>query len=637
MTTAQRIIELVHKISIGQETYYNDIPIMPDSEYDALYDELKQIDPNNPVLKTVGAKVPEDTKLQKMKHKIPMGSQAKVSSEEDFRKWVKKTGATSFVCQEKLDGISIELVYENGLLTKAITRGDGFEGESVLHTVSLMENVRDKFSNFSGSLRGEIILQKTRFEKYFKDDGYSNPRNTASGFTRKKTVDERLKHLKVIYFDVLTDNEIFHSESDKMNRIATLGLDRVETYFVGVENAVKWYNYYVEKLRDTLDYEIDGLIFKINDLEEQEMLGSQDNRPKGQIAWKFPNQEKKSTVEKITWQVGGTGRVTPVCHITPVELGGVTVTKASLYNYGYIERLEIGVGAKVVVSRAGDVIPRIERVLEKTKTEKCPNKCPDCHASLTQEGEYLLCTNKACPNVIKGSFEKWIKVLKIEECGPAFLDDIIENGLVYDIAGLYELKIEDLQKLDGYQKKKATNIVKQINKNKEVSLPVFLGGLGIEGASVSTFELIQAAGYDTLEKITAIYETGLENIDGIGEITAHNILNGLDIKANVIKRLLDYVTIKDQVEGKLSGKSFCFTGALEIKRGAAKKLVEDLGGTVKSSVSKGLTYLVQANPTSTSGKTKKALKYGTKVIGEDDFMDIVDYDIDKIMKMEGEV
>jgi len=638
MDKTQRIRDLEDKLTEAQDAYYAGEPVMSDAKYDALFDELRDLDPANPVLKRVGTKI-KDARLRKVKHEIPMGSQSKVNTKDDFLAWVKKTGADRFTVQEKLDGLSVELVYEKGELKTAITRGDGEEGEDVTHTVSEMSNVFGTLPDkFTGSLRGEIMFTKKAFDQLVGKSGeYTNPRNAAAGLTRRKDVHKAVPHMSVTYYDCLTDKLDFEKEHHKIRFMENaLKLGCVFTKVCSLDNAIAWYESYQEELRAELDHEIDGLVIKVADLEAQEALGETDGRPKGQVAWKFANEMRSTILEDVEWDVGLGGRVTPVAILKPVGIGGVTVTRATLHNVSNMTKLGVWKGAEVLVCRAGDVIPRLEQVVKPAKGNKFgyPTECPRCKAPTKFEGEFLTCPNSQCPAKIRGDILKWINTLGIDQAGESFVNAAVDAGLIKDPADLYTLQEDKLSKLPGFGKSSAKTIVDNVNKAKEIPLAKFLGALNIQNASESTFSALVNAGFETLDDLRTAAIKKMSLARGIGDTTAQVIFNGLAVKATLIDKLLkNGVSIKKKVVGKLTGRSFCFTGEISIKRPDAVKLVESMGGEVKSSVSKGLSYLVQASATSNSTKSQKAKSYGTEVIGESEFFKLVEFSIQKLRSL----
>lgn len=364
-----RVKKLEKLLTEAQTSYYDGDPIMGDDEYDALADELADLDPKNKALRRVGTASLSNA-LQKAKHAIPMGSQKKVNTEQEFRNWVIKTKAKFFTIQEKLDGLSVELVYKKGKLVQAITRGDGETGEDITHNAQQIKNVLPRIPGFSGSIRGEIIIPISTFNKHLKgkvfgkDKTYKNPRNAAAGMARSKKVVKTVKFLKVISFDCDAEGIEFKKEHHKIRFLEEKGVECVFTKVVDIDGAIKGYNHYAAKKRAKIDHEIDGLVLKVNGLKKQKALGEVDGRPKGQIAWKFAAEMRETTLRDVTWEVGLTGRITPVAHVVPVVVSGAEIKKISLHNIAYFKSLKLFEGCRVLISRRGDVIPYLEKNLD---------------------------------------------------------------------------------------------------------------------------------------------------------------------------------------------------------------------------------------------------------------------------------
>lgn len=633
-----KIKELEKIITKAQRAYYNGQPILADKAYDKLVDELTKLRPDSPALKRVGYTPDLFSPLQKIKHTIPMGSQSKVVTEEEFDVWVKKTGATRFVIQEKIDGLSVELVYKDGKLRQAITRGDGTTGEDITHNVVRMRNVEKTLAGFTGSLRGEIILFKHHFEDMKKKDSeLKTPRNAAAGIARRKTP-LGAELLEVLYFDVLSDDVDFKTETQKNAFIKNLLLSRPITITGDLKLMKETYKKYLDSLRAESAYEIDGLVVKVDSLDRQAELGEVNGRPKGQIAWKFPSVAEETRLESIEWEYGLTGRHTPVAVLKPVQIGGVTVQRASLHTWSNVVKLGLHLGCGVLVSRRNDVIPHVEEVTELVGMSKRVGlnplrQCLRCKADLKFEGEFLMCPSPTCPGKLEGDFKKWIKCLELDFLGDAFIDRMFARWPVKGLWNLYQLSPKHIAKLPGYAGTSAQRAYDQIQKRKELPLALFMGALNIPNAAESTFQLLVDAGYDTLEKLQRAPARDLAGIHGIGDITAKSIVTGLWEKEHTIEKLLEYVTIAKKVVGKLSGISFCFTGEIEIRRPMAERLVKEHGGTIKSSVTKDLTYLVQADPKSQSGKSQKAHQNGVKIISGADFLKMIDFNLATLRRL----
>lgn len=624
-----RIKELSELIVKARNDYYNDQPTVSDKVFDAWVDELRDLEPNHTAVTSVGAPI-APTVWQKAKHQIPMGSLDKVNTPDEFAKWVNDTCPNEdlFVC-EKLDGLSVELIYENGKFVQGITRGDGEIGEDISSNVINMGGVQKtiKGSNFTGSLRGEIILTKSKHKKYFADK--ANPRNAASGVS-KRLDGVGSEHLDVLLYQVLGDVD-FETEEDQYIFLKKHGFKtpNYQTVVWGTNKqsadalVIEAWKAYQGPVRDNLDYDIDGLVIRISDFAKQMALGDKDLRPKGAKAFKFENEARESVIREIHWQVGNSGRLTPVAIVDPVSLVGATITRASIYNLAYIYALGIGVGAKVLVVRANDVIPRIEEVIKKPASlEKGPTHCPECNGAVVMDGENLVCTNSDdCPAQVKGRIKNWVSELNILELGTTLIDKMVDTKLIANVSDLYTLTVDQIASLDRMGDKSAKNVYESLWKINPITLDMFIGALSIPMIGSSSIRLLMDAGYDSLDKILNLTTSEIEDIKGMGPARADSLVKGLKKYKKVIRSLLDNgLKIKDKVIGSLTGKSFCFTGSMKNKRPVLEQMVVDAGGTVKSSVGKGLAYLVIDDVNSTSSKATAAKKIGTKLLSEDEFL-----------------
>lgn len=621
--TNNRIRELETKIFQARNDYYNGTPTVSDKIFDAWVDELRLLDPTSKAVTAIGSPV-APSEWKKAKHQIPMGSLDKVNIPDELSKWAKDmaNGEKLFVT-EKLDGLSIEVIYEHGSLVQGITRGDGETGEDITVNVAKMSGVHSHLKHkFTGSLRGEIIMKKSIHKKHFADK--ANPRNAASG-TSKRLDGVGVEHLDILFYQVLGDVD-FKTEAKQFNWLEQQGLNTPNfwTFNDASEVNTHW-RQYQDKERDKLDYDIDGLVIRINDMAKQIALGEKDLRPKGAIAFKFDNEARESVIRDIIWQVGNSGRITPVAVVDPVQLVGATVTRASIYNMSYIEELKLDIGAAVLVARANDVIPRIEELVKGTgKVAKPPTSCPECNGVTRMDGENLVCTNTDyCRAQIIGRIKNWIKELNLLEWGDTLVEKLVDAKLVNDIADLYMLKVDDIANLDRLGEKTAKKVLDILEANKVIPLEVFLGALSIPMIGQSTIKAIMNEGCDTLERFGQLGAAQFEQVPGVGPTKAKFLADGLRHNQGLILRLMNHVKIKDKVIGTLTGKSVCFTGSMKNKRPVLEKMAADAGADVKSSVGKGLTYLIIADPNSTSSKAVAARKLGTKLISEDDFLDLV--------------
>jgi len=627
----QRVKELEDKIIKARHDYYNNQPIVSDKIYDAWVDELKLLSPNSLAVVTVGSPV-ISSEWKKAKHQIPMGSLDKVNLPTELDKWAKDNalGEALWVV-EKLDGLSIELIYERGNLIQAITRGDGIIGEDITANVIKMNGVFRELYNFStntashfnGSLRGEIIMAKSIHRKYFADK--ANPRNAASGVS-KRLDGIGSEHLSILFYQVLGDKD-FATEEEQFFWLTTHKLLTPNFWLFSTSEEVnKHWRTYQDVKRNNLDYDIDGLVIRINNLDVQVALGEKDLRPKGAMAFKFDNEARETIIRVIEWQVGNSGRLTPVATMDPVSLVGVSVSRASLYNLAYVQSLAIDVGATVLVSRANDVIPRVEELIKGTGTvAKPPDNCPACNHKVEIIGENIQCPNSlTCPTQVVGRIKNWIKELNLLEWGDTLIERLVQSGKVTKVSDLYKLSIDDLASIERMGKKSAQKCYDILWQSSEIPLEVFLGALSIPMIGSATIKLIMQAGCDTLEKFGQLHDSHFEQVPGVGPIKAKFLADGLKTNQSLILELLNNgVKIKPIVIGALTNKSICFTGSMNIKRPILEKMAIDAGASVKNTVGKGLTYLVIADPNSMSTKAVVARKLGTILLSENDFLRMV--------------
>ena len=628
--TTNRIKELADELLRAKYTYYNiKLPdgmlplVLSDKVYDTKENELRSLDPNHWVLKIVGAPQTQ-SEWKKAKHQIPMGSLNKVNTPAELSDWAKDKNCKVWFVTEKLDGLSIEVVYEHGKLVQAITRGDGETGEDITVNVIRMGGVNsDLKMDFNGSLRGEIIMLKSIHQKHFADK--ANPRNAASGVS-KRLDGMDVDKLDILFYQVLGDID-FNTEFDQFYWMATNNIGVPNHWrFKDADSVGKAWRTYQDKDRLALDYDIDGLVVRINDMAAQMSLGDKELRPLGAIAFKFDNEAKESIIRDIIWQVGNSGRITPVAVVDPVQLVGATVTRASIYNMAYITELGLDIGATVLVARANDVIPRIEELVKGTgKLAKPPKYCPECGSQPEMDGENLICTNTlTCRAQIIGRIKNWIKELNLLEWGDSLVEKLVDAQKVTTVADLYKLQVSDIANLDRLGDKTAKKCLDILWANKDVSLEVFLGALSIQMIGQSTIKAIMNAGCDTLEKFGQLGAAQFEQVPGVGPTKAMFLYEGLVRNQQLILDILtNGVTIKAKIIGTLTGKSICFTGAMKTKRPILEKMAAEAGADVKNSVGKGLTYLVIADPSSTSSKAQAARKLGTTLVSEEDFLELV--------------
>ena len=644
MAKEKRILDLEKTIKKHQDLYYNAQPEISDAEFDALWDELKALDPQNKLFFTVPLESTEG--FAKSEHIIPMGSQEKAADPPSFEAWALKMPFKEYIVQYKMDGASLELQYEEGHFVRAVTRGDGKIGDDITENVLKMKGlIKDIIVNegtaaadgakpFSGGIRCEVIMLRSIHQKYFKDK--ANCRNAANGLMKKKN-GELCEHLNLFAYDAVqgsignpfTGDVPFKTESEKLVWLKKAGFNCVEVKYCKSIAEVIEYRAHVMDIRPSLDYDIDGLVIKNDTIDPEDMKRA---RPEKQIAFKFSLEEAVTVLKEIEWSESG-ATYTPIALIEPVRLAGTTVKRASLANPNIIRALNLKIGSRVVVTKRGEIIPKIEALAENppdVKEIEYPDTCSVCGSPLTNEGTRLYCPNMSCPKLIHHRIEKWISVLDIRDFGITLIKRLFEMGRVNSITDLYTLTVEELAAIDRMGKLSAEKVYKALHSKKEISLTEFIAGFDIEGIGETMVEKLEEAGFNDLNELLRASEADFANVYQFGQVLSHTLVTNLSILKDEMTGLIDkgYIKIKPPLTSEegavLKGLSFCFTGELNtMKRAQAEALVKEKGGTVKSSVVKGLSYLVTNTPDSGSSKNKKAQELGTAIITEEAFLNLI--------------
>jgi DNA ligase (NAD+) len=636
-----RVKALERLIKKYQDSYYNGEAEISDAEFDLLWDELKSLDPGNSILKKVGADGQADggggaDGFPKAKHLIPMGSQEKAANPEEFRTWAEKIHPEVYVVQYKLDGASLELQYKKGKLVSAVTRGDGTVGDEITANALKMKGVvRDLGNGFSGGIRGEVVMTREVWKKKYQDK--ANCRNAANGIMRRKDGAGCEDLLFVTYDAAAPGNDAyFADEMQKIGWLKALGFTTTETReFAGAEDIIA-YRAEVADKRKKLDIDIDGLVVKDN---VTDMVDLRRPKPERQIAFKFELETAFSVLRGVEWSESG-ATYTPIGIVDPVRLAGTTVQRANLNNPDMIRAMGLKIGSAVSVVKRGEIIPKIEGLApdgvldmpapaEATEIE-FPQTCGTCGAALVDAGTRLYCPNAACPKRLLHRLEKWVNVLGIMEIGEKLLGQLFEKGRVRQPGDFYTLESEELASFERMGELSAVKVVRHIRTKRELSLAAFVAGFDFEGVGETIMEKVTAAGMDTLEKLRSATVEEIAGVHGLGEITAKTIADGLKECEAEMDRVLGFGIISiapPPAAGAvpLKGCSFCFTGELKsMKRGEAEEKIKALGGTAKTSVVKDLSFLVTNDPESGSGKNKKARQLGIPVIGEEEFLALLE-------------
>ena len=660
MKSAKKKIEALRKeIRRHNALYYTEgASEIADSRYDALVKELKALEKKHPAFaspdsptRTVGAPLPE--KFKKVRHASAMLSLESVNDPagaEHFDKTCRKETQKDidYMCEPKLDGASIELVYENGRFVSGSTRGDGIAGEDVtlnLKTISAVPaRLKTKTPPRRLAVRGEVMMHISDFQELNKkqaakgEDTFANPRNVAAGSMRqldyRVTADRRLH---VYCYRILDFSEKMPSTQKKALELLTRLGFRVSPgakYCRNIKEAVS-YHHAMEKKRDMLDYEIDGVVIKINSLLDQQKLGKRTTNPRWAVAYKFKARKEITRVDNIVVQVGRTGVLTPLALLKPVEVGGVTVSRATLHNMDQVAKLGVKIGDYVKVERAGDVIPYISGVIKKRregkeKTFHMPDKCPSCGTVIEREDVFYRCSaGLACPAQLRETIIHYAvkSAVDIEGMSDKTVGLLLDKGLIKNISDIYVLKRGDLLNLEGWKEKKTDNLLRAIESSKDVTLERFVFGLGIKNVG-KHIAVVLAEKFGTLEKLISACAEELTEIKEIGPEIAESIRDFFNEKKNLkeIEKLREngVVIRHKQVseKGILRGKKCVFTGSLKsITRSEAAKLVEAEGGEAVSSVSSSVDFVVAGEKA--GSKLKEAHKKGIKVITEREFRKLI--------------
>jgi DNA ligase (NAD+) len=645
--------------------YVADKPLISDYEYDQLFSELLKLEKSEPNLdlsdspsQRVGGK-PLDA-FEKVSHRRPMISLANSYSPEDIlefdervKKFLKTEVPVEYLAEPKFDGLSMELVYEAGFLVRAITRGDGTTGEDVTQNIKTIKCIPLKLKTSHPpkilEVRGEVLIFKADFVKLNEqqqENGqqcFANPRNAAAGTIRqldsKITAARRLKFFAYALGDV--DGIAFKNQADLgayFHKIAIPTAAASHPDLVRVckspEEAIDYYHF-IEKKRASLPFDIDGVVIKVNSLHLQDDLGLVARSPRWATAAKFKPEQAQTVIENIVVQVGRTGALTPVAIMSPVRVGGVRVTNATLHNQEEIDRKDIRISDTVVVQRAGDVIPEIvEVVLSKRPKDSTPfllpHQCPACDAKVYKlEGEVVTrCTNPLCLAIVKESLKHFVarRAMNLDKVGDRLIETLVDHKLVTKFSDLYRLKKEDLLSLDRQGEKSVENVITSIETSKNTSLARFIFALGIRFVGEQTAKHL-ADHFSTIENFLQAQEEDLLLVPEIGPKVAKAILEWTS-SPKLLKEVKDMISLGVKIQapqrsttGKLAGQSFLITGTLPVKRDDAKDFIEKNGGKILGAVSSKLNYLLVGDDP--GSKLEKAQKLGVKVISWEELQGMV--------------
>ena len=640
----------VEQLRIWADAYYiDDNPLVTDEEYDKLYREVEawekahpeSIDPASPT-RRVGAPVKEGFK--KAKHLSRMWSMEDVFDAKEFEEWYarieRQFPGERYYIEPKFDGASLNLIYENGRLKQAITRGDGVEGEEVTSNARAIRSIPLEIGHRGLiEIRGEVLMTLEEFDRINREREargeplFANPRNAAAGSLRQ--LDPSITAERNLIFQpwgVGVNDLDFAYLSDLMATVYDLGfrkppLREVHSTVAEIEAVYER----LGKMRDSLPVMLDGMVVKVDRIAVQEALGYTVKYPRWMVAYKFPAVEKQTRLLDVILQVGRTGVITPVAVLEPVEIEGVTVERATLHNFDEIERKDIRIGDMVTIIRSGDVIPKIIRVLPQYRTGKekpieRPTRCPECGSELLDEGALIKCQNLSCPARVVNAILYYAskQCMNIDGLGEKIVEQLYNEGLVKDLEDLYRLTLEDLLKLEGFKEKKARNLLDAIEASKGRECWRFLNGLGIEHiGEVASKKICDVYGLEFVD----LSEERLTELEGFGEEMAKSFTEFMRVNREKVERLMRIVRPKapekmEIEESPFTGKTVVLTGTMSRPRSAIKQILERHGAKVTGSVSKKTDVVIYGEDA--GSKYDKALSLGVETLPEAKLWEMLD-------------
>ena len=653
----EEIEKLRKEIEYHNKLYYEqDEPEISDYEYDKLTQRLKKLEKEHPELIVKSSptqKIGGKTKniFTQVVHDVQMQSLQDVFSLEEVEEFVDKVkeeykDQTRFCVETKIDGLSVSLEYVDGVLVRGSTRGDGFVGEDVTKNIKMIKDIPQRLSsNDTIEVRGEVYLPRKEFEKINEElmannkQQLSNPRNAAAGTLRQ--LDSELvkkRNLSIFVFNV-QKGKSFSSHYESLDYLNKLGIKTIAVRYLcstkeEVINAIKK----IGNMRDELEYDIDGAVVKVDNLLIRQEMGQTVKVPKWAVAYKYPPEQKETKVLDIALQVGRTGQVTPVVILEPVRVAGSIISKTTLHNFDFMREKDIRIGDTVIIQKAGDVIPEVDRVLKEKRdgTQKefeIPKVCPVCGEELEKEESEvaLRCTNSECPAQIYRSITHFVSrdCMDISGMGEAIVDALIDKNLLKDVADIYSLKFEDFMSLEGFKEKSSQNLVDAVEKSKSNSLDKLLFGLGIRHIGKRAAKIL-SENFDDIYKVKEASVEQLNSLEDFGNIMAESVYEFFrKPQTNIIIEKLDKagVNLKGNKKQKKSeillGKTVCVTGSFDnYSRNDIVSMIEENSGKASSSVSKKTSFLIAGE--SAGSKLNKANELGIEVLSIDDFIKMIE-------------
>ncbi len=652
-----RIKFLKDEINKSNYKYYvEEDPYLSDFEYDKLFAELRELEEKHPLLKTADSPTQRvgsvSEKFFSHKHKYRLYSLDNTYNYEDLKSWYEKiqkefNEPVELVCELKIDGLAIALTYDKGIFTLGVTRGDGVTGENITNNLKTIKAIPLKlFEEKSVEVRGEIYMPKTSFERLNEENlkngekVFANPRNAASGSLRQ--LDSKItaqRDLSMFTYTGIFENSADTPDNhyDGMMYLKKLGF-KINPNIRLCKNADEAINFCKEweNKRFELDYATDGVVIKVNSFAQQQELGFTARAPKWATAFKFPPEEVTTKLLDVELNVGKTGAVTPVAILTPVQLGGSVVQRASLHNFDEIKRLDVRIGDSVLIKKAAEIIPKVIKVMETDEHDNlpvytAPETCPCCGQKLeTREQEVVLyCTNPDCPAINKEKINYWAskEAMDIDNIGPAVIEQLYNSGFIKTPVDLYKLTMEDFLSLEGVKEKSASNMYEAIQKSKNNPLKRFITALSIRNVGKETADIL-ACEYGSLENLMAANIEELAEINGIGDKIAEEIFEYFHDEKNIkMLKNLEELGVKPALAPKavsdiFKGATFVLTGTLQnMTRDEASEIIKSHGGKTSSSVSKNTTYVLAG--ANAGSKLDKAQNLEIPILTENEFLEMI--------------
>ena len=648
---AKVLRETLDKLSF--EYYVKDSPSVSDYEYDSLQNELKSIEKEYPELITPDSPTQKvggmaENSFEKVEHTVQMGSLQDLFSEEEMIEFIEKIKKeydnTEFVVEPKIDGLSVSVEYKNGKLIRGSTRGDGFTGEDVTENIKTIKSIPMMLTEPIPYLevRGEVYMPlesfKTLLQEQEKDgvEPFKNPRNAAAGSLRQKKSSVAAKrNLDIFVFNIQKiEGKNLSSHKESLDYLKSLGFKVIPSY-----ETYKDTNDIIEEIRKIGEgrgkypYDIDGAVVKVDNFTLREGLGATSKYPKWAAAFKYPPEEKETTLLEIELGIGRTGAITPVAIFEPVFLAGTTVSRAVLHNEDFIQSKDIRIGDRILVRKAGEIIPEVIKSVshrEDSVPFKMPTCCPCCGEKLVREEDeaVLRCENSSCPEQIMRNLEHYASkdAVNIEGLGEAVIARLLKDGKIRTITDIYKLRREDFLEMEGFKEKSADNLINAINASKDAPLYRVLFGLGIRGIGVKAAKLLEKK-FMSIDKIVSATKEEILEIEGFGETLALSLLKFFSVEKNraLIEELkaegLTFISSVKTTSDIFAEQIFVLTGTLEgFTRDEASRIIEENGGKTSSSVSKKTTYLLAGSDA--GSKLKKAKELGVKIINEKEFLEM---------------